>query len=58
MLGKLLLNVMLLVDAGYELKRIVDTVREMQAAGATDKAVSEYLAALADQVLKDLRAAP
>jgi hypothetical protein len=56
--GKILLNVMLLVEAGYELKKIVDTVRAMQSAGSTDNDVSKYLADLADQVLRDLRAAP
>lgn len=57
-LGAILLDVLALVEAGYELKRIVDTVREKEAAGATRQEISKYLGDLADMVLRELREAP
>ena len=52
-----LLNVLELVQAGFELKAIVDKVQAMSAAGATDVQISAYLKGLRDAALKDLNTA-
>lgn len=53
----ILLNVLELVQAGFELKAIVDKVQAMEAAGASQDMVSAYLKGLRDAALKDLGAA-
>lgn len=53
----ILLNVLELVQAGFELKIIVDKVRALEANGATPDQVTAYLKGLRDAALKDLNAA-
>lgn len=50
----ILLNVLELVQAGFELKAIVDKAQAMSAAGATDDQIHAYLKGLRDAALKDL----
>lgn len=54
-MGAALLKILTLVQAGFELKAIVDTVREKEAGGATQKEISDYLDSLVDRVLQELR---
>jgi hypothetical protein len=52
----ILLNVLALVQAGFEFKAIVDQVQAMESGGATPDAVAAYIKGLRDAALKDLSA--
>ena len=49
-----LLDVLSLVQAGFELKGIVDQVQAMEASGSTQEEIHAYLKGLRDVALKDL----
>lgn len=50
----LLLNVLALVQAGFQLSAIVAKVQDMQAKGASDADVHKYLQTLRDAAMADL----
>lgn len=52
--ASVLLNILAVVEAGFNLKAVVDKVRMLYAAGATDEQVSKYLVDLRDFTLKEL----
>lgn len=54
--ASVLLNVLTLVNAGFQFQAIVAKVQDMQAKGADDKAVSTYLQNLRDAAMADLKA--
>ena len=56
-IAQVLLILTQLVQAGFALKQISDDVHAMQAKGATDQDVHDYLRALAKKNLDDLKAA-
>lgn len=52
-IAAVLLDVLSLVQAGFELKAIVDSVRAMESKGATPEAIHAYIKGLRDAALKD-----
>ena len=50
----LLLNVLALVQAGFQLNAIVGKVQDMQAKGASDADIHKYLQNLRDAAMADL----
>lgn len=49
-----LLNVLSLVEAGFNLKAIVDTARGMEAEGKSDEEISAWLKDVRESALKEL----
>lgn len=51
----LLLNVLQAVNAGFELKALVDAVHEKEKNGASPEEINSYIESLADEALDKLK---